>query len=72
MDLGLEGRVAIVAAASRGLGRAVAERLAREGARVAICARSADELESAARLIRDSSGRDIYTRAPSKRSYAKR
>ena len=40
MDLGLGGRVAIVAAASKGLGRAVAEELAREGAEVAICART--------------------------------
>jgi len=36
MDLGLRGRVAIVAAASKGLGRAVAEELAREGAEIAI------------------------------------
>lgn len=40
MDLGLKGRVAFVAAASQGLGRAIAEELAREGARVAICART--------------------------------
>lgn len=39
MDLGLKGRVAFVAAASRGLGRAIAEALAAEGARVAVCAR---------------------------------
>ena len=42
MDLGLRGRVAIVAAASKGLGRAVAEELAREGAEVAICSRNPD------------------------------
>jgi 3-oxoacyl-[acyl-carrier protein] reductase len=62
MDLGLEGRVAVVAAASKGLGRAVAEHLAREGAKVAICARSADELERAARLIHESTGRQVHTR----------
>ncbi len=39
MDLGLKGRVAIVAAASSGLGRAVATELSKEGAKVAICAR---------------------------------
>jgi 3-oxoacyl-[acyl-carrier protein] reductase len=51
MDLGLRGRVAIIAAASKGLGRAVAEELAREGAEVAICARTAADLEKAADRI---------------------
>jgi 3-oxoacyl-[acyl-carrier protein] reductase len=40
VDLGLKGRIAFVAAASRGLGRAIAEALAAEGASVACCARS--------------------------------
>ncbi|HEV7563903.1 MAG TPA: SDR family oxidoreductase [Solirubrobacterales bacterium] len=44
MDLGLEGRVALVMAASRGIGRAIAVALAREGARVAISSRSAERL----------------------------
>jgi 3-oxoacyl-[acyl-carrier protein] reductase len=44
MDLGLKGKVALVAAASKGLGRACAEELAREGARVVICARGQDAL----------------------------
>ena len=42
MELGLKGRVAFVAAASRGLGRAIAEALAAEGVHVACCARSGD------------------------------
>ena len=63
MDLGLRGRVAIVAAASKGLGLAVAEELAREGAEVAICARTAAGLENAAVRINGVSGREVYWRA---------
>ena len=48
MDLGIEGKVALVMASSRGIGRAVAVALAREGARVAICSRSAERLDEAA------------------------
>src|SRR5262249_321426 len=47
MDLGIQGKVALVAAASRGLGRAVAHELAREGAKVVMCARGRDALEAA-------------------------
>jgi 3-oxoacyl-[acyl-carrier protein] reductase len=47
VDLGLRGRVAIVAASSRGLGRAVAEELATEGVRLVICSRGRQALEAA-------------------------
>lgn len=63
MDLGLTGRVAIVAAASKGLGKAVAEELAREGAHVAICARTAGTLEETAREIEKSTGRAVFPQA---------
>jgi 3-oxoacyl-[acyl-carrier protein] reductase len=48
MDLGIEGKVALVMASSRGIGRGIAVALAREGARVAISGRSAERLEEAA------------------------
>src|SRR5258708_6703104 len=51
MDLGLDDKTAIVAAASRGLGYAVAYELAEEGARVMICARRPDVLEEARETI---------------------
>ena len=63
MDLGLRGRVAIVAAASKGLGRAAAEELAREGAEVAICARTAADLEKTAARVREVGGREVFWRA---------
>jgi len=44
MDLGLRGKVAIVTGASRGIGRAIAEELSREGARLVLAARSTDLL----------------------------
>jgi 3-oxoacyl-[acyl-carrier protein] reductase len=53
MDLGLAGKVALVTAASRGLGFASAKALAAEGASVAICARGADGLRAAARELGD-------------------
>jgi 3-oxoacyl-[acyl-carrier protein] reductase len=51
MDLGLKGRVAIVCAASQGLGKATAAGFAQEGARVVICSRDRQRLLSAAREI---------------------
>ncbi|HEY6730113.1 MAG TPA: SDR family oxidoreductase [Solirubrobacterales bacterium] len=51
MDLGIEGKVALVMGASKGIGRGVAAALAREGARVAIASRSQERLEEAAAEI---------------------
>ena len=59
MDLGLKNKVALVTAASRGLGKAVALELAREGARVVICSRGAEAIDSAAAEIRPSSREDL-------------
>jgi 3-oxoacyl-[acyl-carrier protein] reductase len=56
MDLGIKGRKAIVCAASKGLGRACALSLAREGAAVTIVARGAQALDQAAREIREATG----------------
>lgn len=57
MDLGLRGRVAIVAAGSKGLGRAVAEELAAEGASVVICARGGEALKATCESIERLGGR---------------
>lgn len=59
MDLGLRGKVAIVAASSKGLGRATALTLAREGALVTINGRDAKRLEATAREIREETGADV-------------
>ena len=59
MDLGLKDRVAIVAAASRGIGYACARELAREGARVFLCARNADQAAEAARKIHVETGANV-------------
>lgn len=59
MDLGLKDRVAIVAAASEGMGKAIAQGFAREGAKVAICARNAATLEKTAAEI----GPDVFSKA---------
>ncbi|HVX39225.1 MAG TPA: SDR family oxidoreductase [Gemmatimonadaceae bacterium] len=60
MDLGLRGRVAIVAAASRGLGRAIAEELAQEGAQLVICARGGDALDEARNAIAGATGATVH------------
>jgi 3-oxoacyl-[acyl-carrier protein] reductase len=60
MDLELKGKVAIVGGASKGLGRACAQVLAAEGTKVAVCSRSAPDLEKAAQEIRDTTGSDVF------------
>ena len=59
MDLGLQGKVALVAAASRGLGRAVAEELATEGASLVLCARGAEALDETRNHIEQTSGTPV-------------
>jgi 3-oxoacyl-[acyl-carrier protein] reductase len=59
MDLGLKGKRAVVTAASRGLGRAAAMALAKEGARLAICSRSS-QIEEAASLIEQAAGQAVF------------
>ena len=61
MDLGLKGRVAVVAASSQGLGKACAEGFAAEGCRVALCARNADSLNKTADDIRSQHKADVYS-----------
>jgi 3-oxoacyl-[acyl-carrier protein] reductase len=57
VDLQLQGKIAIITGSSRGLGLASAEALVREGASVTICARGAERLEAAARLVRQAASR---------------
>ncbi len=61
MDLGIKGRRALVCAASKGLGRACATALAREGVAVTITARTAESLERTAAEIRAATGAAVTT-----------
>jgi 3-oxoacyl-[acyl-carrier protein] reductase len=59
MEMGLKNTVAFVAAASQGLGEAIALGLAREGASVAMCARRQTEIQAAADRVRQSTGSTV-------------
>jgi 3-oxoacyl-[acyl-carrier protein] reductase len=59
LDLGIANRVALVMGASKGIGRAAAESLAREGARVAAVSRSRDRIEDAAAQIGSETGAEV-------------
>lgn len=59
MDLGLNGKIALVCAASQGLGYAVAAELAAEGASQILCSRNDKKLQDACNSIRESSGADM-------------
>jgi 3-oxoacyl-[acyl-carrier protein] reductase len=59
MDLGLKNKVALVAAASHGLGKASAFALAQEGARLVICSRNEESVRQTADEIRAKTGATV-------------
>ena len=61
MDTGLEDKAALVGGASRGIGRAIALALAREGATVALCARNQETLDKARDEIRNETGATVLS-----------
>ncbi len=62
MDLGLQGKVALISAASKGLGYGVARMMAAEGARVSICSRDEKGIASAARSLIDETRAEVMYR----------
>ncbi|NWG09280.1 MAG: SDR family oxidoreductase [Nitrososphaerales archaeon] len=63
MELGLEGKIAVVTGASKGIGKAIAMGLAGEGAKLAICARGEDELKATAKEIESKTGVEVLWKA---------
>ncbi len=63
MDLGLKDKVALVAASSQGLGKAVAFGLAREGAKLAMCSRDAEKVTAGAAQIEKETGVETFAAA---------
>jgi 3-oxoacyl-[acyl-carrier protein] reductase len=63
MDLGLHGKVAVVASSSKGIGQAIAAGFAREGAKVSMCARGEAQLNETAVAIRRETGAEVYAMA---------
>ena len=61
MQLNLKGKVAMVAASSKGLGFGIAQELAREGAKLSIASRSKDGIEAAANKLREEAHADVLT-----------
>ena len=59
MDLGLNGKVGLVAAASKGLGFGVAQALAREGASLSICSRTESDIRKAAQQLKEDTGSEV-------------
>jgi len=69
MDLGLDGKVALVTGASQGIGFGIAQELALEGARVAVSSRSQERIEAAAKEIEAAAGHAGAGQDPAVRAY---